>query len=401
LGRTLDVNAETDRGLAGIRVRIYDNEAELAPVRSLTHALLEQTATVLALFTKVSQLVEGLPDLPRKTREGLAILAQAGQLLAALQKDVRFLTTSVETDWVIWFEPGQASQIKTLGATPLATGPLLRDFWLTSGLRPIMTSATLAVGEDFGPTLHELGLHRLQPPVSTSLETSPFDFTSQALFLAPSDFPAPDSSAYPGAVAEVLTSLRQHFRRKTMVLFTSYRMLQDVAARLTEPSQMAPGLWDPLKTRVEILPQTTAEAAPDLMARFRGAPEALLLGTTTFWEGVDLPGSDLEILVVAKLPFLVPTDPWVEARCGQLQASGEDPFHSFMVRDAVHRLRQGVGRLIRSDRDTGVLVLLDSRLQNKPYGVTFLSALPSGVRWFASAGHLVEQIGAFFEGPEN
>ncbi len=122
----------------------------------------------------------------------------------------------------------------------------------------------------------------------------------------------------------------------------------------------------------------------------------MLLGTATFWEGVDFPGRDLEILVVTKLPFLVPNDPWVEARCEKVAASGENPFTKFMVRDAVLRLRQGFGRLIRRMGDRGVVIILDNRLHTKNYGVTFLSALPAVPTSFGDTDDMIERIDDFF-----
>ena len=135
---------------------------------------------------------------------------------------------------------------------------------------------------------------------------------------------------------------------------------------------------------------------PHLLAGFRAAPQAVLLGTNTFWEGVDFPGEDLEILVVTKLPFLVPNDPWVEARCEKLAAAGDNPFTSFMVRDAVLRLRQGVGRLLRRSSDKGVVILLDNRLHTKNYGVTFLGALPVIPESFSDTGDLLDRLHHFF-----
>ena len=133
------------------------------------------------------------------------------------------------------------------------------------------------------------------------------------------------------------------------------------------------------------------------MQRFRRERHAILLGTNTFWEGVDLTGEELEQVVVTKLPFLVPADPWVSARCDLIQSRGENPFVDFMVRDAVLRLRQGIGRLLRSPEDRGVVVLLDSRLHTKPYGMTFLHAMPTTVDFCAGPEEIVSEAAAFFE----
>jgi ATP-dependent DNA helicase DinG len=137
------------------------------------------------------------------------------------------------------------------------------------------------------------------------------------------------------------------------------------------------------------------------MSSFRRHRRAMLLGTSTFWEGVDFPGEDLEILVVTKLPFLVPNDPWVEARCEKVAAAGENPFTRFMVRDAVLRLRQGIGRLIRRVGDRGVVIILDNRLHTKNYGTTFLSSLPVVPASYGDTADLLTRVNAFFAQPNN
>ena len=262
-----------------------------------------------------------------------------------------------------------------------------------------MTSATLAVGEDFTHLLQELGLTRRRPATLTCTTPSPFDYHKQTLVLAPSHFPDPGASHFGRAVGEVIRDLALGVPRKTMGLFTSYRLIREAAdvlykAGLTEDAAPS-GADHPV-----LLTQNPRSATGTLLSRFRRHPRAVqlgLLGTSTFWEGVDFPGQDLEILVVTKLPFLVPTDPWVEARCERVAAAGENPFTSFMVRDAVLRLRQGFGRLIRRTGDRGVVIILDNRLHTKNYGATFLSALPVLPVAFGDTPDLLERVEGFFK----
>jgi ATP-dependent DNA helicase DinG len=179
-----------------------------------------------------------------------------------------------------------------------------------------------------------------------------------------------------------------------MGLFTSYRLINEAAdilrqAGLTEETTGA-------ADRPVLLSQTPRSGTGALLQRFRQHARAVLLGTATFWEGVDFPGQDLEILVVTKLPFLVPSDPWVEARCERVAAGGDNPFTSFMVRDAVLRLRQGFGRLIRRTEDRGVVIILDNRLHTKNYGATFLGALPAMPVAFGDTADLLARVDEFF-----
>lgn len=391
----IDVAAEAHKGH---RLRVHDKIQTFAPLRTSTGSLLEAIGRANTLYGRVSEQVESLAELPDTTEECLATLAQVGTLLVTLEQDVRFLTSDESEAWVTWIQPAAKQGVQRLGATRLEAGHLLRDYWQAAGLTPIVTSASLAVGEDFSHMLGELGLTRWQPPTRSVSIPSPFALERQVLTLMPADFPAPDQPGFADELAAILGVLHREVPRKTMVLFTSYRLLQSVAGRLLGGSGQDGAV---VATAEEILCQSRSGGHRELQERFRRARQAMLLGTTTFWEGVDFPGTDLEILVVTKLPFQVPNDPWVEARCGLIQATGEDPFTTFMVTDAVLRLRQGCGRLIRRSSDRGVVMMLDTRLHTKSYGTMFLSALPGAPRFFRDADDLVTQIRAFFARVEN
>jgi ATP-dependent DNA helicase DinG len=336
-----------------------------------------------------------MDDLTGGLEDDLAQIAQAGQLLRQLQADVHFVTTDPDEDWVTWLEPGRQRGIARLGATLLEAGEVLRDCWQDTSRSPIMTSATLAVGDDFTHMMGELGLTRRRPPCATHTSPSPFDYHEQALVLTPRHFPEPNARDFGPAVGDLLAALMRGVGRKTMGLFTSYRMIREAGESLAAAGFAA----DPAAAGEEpvVLAQSPGMATGALLARFRRCRRGLLLGTSTFWEGVDFPGEDLEILVVTKLPFLVPNDPWVEARCDRIQAAGENPFTSFMVRDAVLRLRQGFGRLIRRTGDRGVVLILDNRLHTKNYGTTFLHSLPVMPASFGDTADLLERVNGFFK----
>lgn len=365
-GQSLDL---PPGAVAGQRVRVADKDVAFAPVRDQTLTLQASLAEAATAAAALALRTETLDDLGPGTADLLLRCAQAGQLLRVLEQDVRFVTTDPSDRWVTWLDPAARGGLAAIGATPLESGPLLRDLWLDGGLAPIATSATLAVGGDFGFMLDELGLSGRQPRTATVAVPSPFDWDTQAACLAPELIPDADQPGFAEAIADVVRDLRREAPRQTLVLFTSYRLLQDVADRLSGE----PGL--------DLLVQSPRGAVDRLRERFTTSRQAVLLGTSSFWEGVDFPGEALEIVVVTKLPFLVPTDPWVAARCERLKAAGEDPFRRFMLRDAVLRLRQGVGRLLRRRQDRGVILLLDNRLITRRYGATFRDALPTAVRW--------------------
>jgi ATP-dependent DNA helicase DinG len=378
------------------RVRVRDKDEAFGAIRAETMVLLEDMAEASATFARLAGHTSVLDDLTAGLEDDLAQLAQAGQLLGRLHLDVHFLMTDPDEEWVTWIEPAPTRGVRRLGATLLESGKVLREYWLETDLRPVMTSATLAVGEDFTHLLNELGLSRRRPPTVTITTPSPFDYHQQSLILTPSHFPDPGASDFGRAVGEVIRDLALGVSRKTMGLFTSYRLIREAAEVLLQAglSEETGGGSSDLPV---LLTQNPSSGPGTLLSRFRLHARAVLLGTSTFWEGVDFPGQDLEILVVTKLPFLVPSDPWVEARCERLAAVGENPFTSFMVRDAVLRLRQGFGRLIRRTEDRGVVIILDNRLHTKNYGATFLSALPVMPVSFAGPADLLERVDEFFK----
>lgn len=388
---------------SGGKLRIRDKDEAFGAMRSESGHLLEALAEAAESFAALAGRTSMLDDLSTGLEDDLAQLAQGGALLRALHQDIHFLLSDPSEDWVTWLEPGSRRGVRVLGATRLEAGTVLREYWQGSDLAPIVTSATLAVGEDFTHMLSELGLTRRHLPTQTFASPSPFDHHRQSLILAPKQFPAPNAPDFGRAVGDLMSQLALKIPRKTMGLFTSYRLIREASEVMIEAglSLDGPGSDDAdlPGDRPRLLVQSPKTGTKTLLERFRQSPRAVLLGTSTFWEGVDFPGEDLEILVVTKLPFLVPNDPWVEARCDRISASGDNPFTSFMVRDAVLRLRQGIGRLIRRVSDRGVILILDNRLHTKNYGVTFLNALPVVPGVFAGNADLLDRIDDFFQQP--
>jgi Rad3-related DNA helicase len=370
----------------GQRQRVADKEAAFAPLREETLHQLAAIAEAASTAATLARRTEDLDEPPDDVADLLLRCAQAGESWRRLERDVRFVTADPSDRWVTWIDPSPSGAVGVLGATPLESGPLLRELWQDHQLAPVATSATLAVGGDFGFMLEELGLSGRHPRCGTLSVPSPFAWREQALALAPEHMPDPDSPQFAAAVAEILRDLRRTIPRQTLVLFTSYRLLQDVATRLVDGAAPDAG---------PLLVQSPETGIDTLRARFRDGRRTMLLGTSTFWEGVDFPGESLEIVVVTKLPFQVPSDPWVEARCERLRQLGENPFAAFMLRDAVLRLRQGAGRLLRRQGDRGVILLLDNRLITRQYGATFRDALPTSVRWVTAPGQLAPAVQEF------
>jgi len=270
---------------------------------------------------------------------------------------------------VRWMErAGQRAQAIALSAVPLDLAPLLRELLWQRLDTVVLTSATLAAGGDFGFLESRLGLDGEGSPVSVrEVLASPFDYPSQCLFGVPTDLPTPrdDEPGHDAALAQIVTDLAFASDGGMFVLFTSHAALRRAAA----------GLRGTLSSRWPLLVQ--GEAARDLLLRrFREAGNAILLGTDSFWEGVDVPGRALRALVLSKLPFKVPSEPLTAARLERLAEQGSDGFTGYLLPHAALKLKQGFGRLIRSRQDVGVVLLLDNRVVTKRYGPLVLSGLP-------------------------
>jgi ATP-dependent DNA helicase DinG len=290
---------------------------------------------------------------------------------------------------VRWIERRGAGHVGLVTA-PLMLAPLLKELLFDRVETVVLTSATLAAGGSFDFLAGRLGLD-LAPARGGPREVlpSPFNYREQCLLVVPSDAPEPsDTDAHDRATAEVAEALAECADGGLFALFTSHRALRRVAALLREKAGVV-GRW-PLLVQ--------GDAPRDaLVRRFREAGAAVLLGTDSFWEGVDVPGPALRALLISKLPFRVPGEPLTAARLEAIEAEGGDPFHEYLVPLAALKLKQGFGRLIRTRTDVGVVVLLDPRVLRKRYGPTLLAGLPPAERVVGPWREAREKIAAFFE----
>jgi len=242
----------------------------------------------------------------------------------------------------------------------------------------IFTSATLSVGEDFSHFTSRLGLEEAE----TVHIPSPFDFERQSLLWLPEGLPEPASTDFVRAMLDASLPLIDAARGGAFILFTSHRALSEAAMRLR-------ALWSAAGKRYRLFVQGEAPRE-QLLRGFREDGDAVLLGTASFWEGVDVKGTALRLVIIEKLPFASPDDPIVKARVEHIQRQGGNPFKDYQLQEAALTLRQGVGRLIRSEADFGVVMIADRRLRTRPYGRTLLAALPPMRR-----AHSYEEVAEF------
>ncbi len=276
---------------------------------------------------------------------------------------------------VRWLEARGRDRNVAAVAVPLDVAPILREDLFLKAETTILTSATLASEGRFTFIQERLGLDQPEVEPETAVFPSPFDYASQAVLAVPSDLPAPnvDGEGHRLAVARIVADLAALSGGGLFALFTSHAEVRAVAELLRAEGTAA--RW-PLLVH--------GDGSRDaLLRRFRESGRAVLLGTSSFWEGVDVAGDALRALVIAKLPFRVPTEPLTAAHCEAIAAAGGDPFADYMLPHAALRLKQGFGRLVRSTTDRGAIILGDPRVLTKGYGADLLDSLPPARRIIA------------------
>jgi len=314
------------------------------------------------LVEGLEQLAKGLEDLsvveaPELEGARVRLLGIMRRLTEA-HVQLGSLIAEPAENVIYWLETRNRYPL-TLNAVPLHVGALIREHLFDKKRSVILTSATLRVAGSFDYLRNRLGAES----ADELAVGSPFDYQSAALLYITTDVPEPRNPGHQQVLAQALEALFKATEGRALALFTSYSQLKETANAIT--GKLA-------QEGITVYAQGGGSSRAQLLENFRKGEKAVLLGTRSFWEGVDVPGEALSCLVITKLPFDVPNDPIVAARA----EAYEDPFNEYMVPEAVLRFMQGFGRLIRTASDMGIAVVLDQRILTKRYGHRFLESLP-------------------------
>ncbi len=288
-------------------------------------------------------------------------LASIGQVNADIRERLKEFIPNPSRENIYWVKLSGRNQDLSLNAAPLHIGGMLDEMLFSQKKSVVLTSATLSTDGGFGHIAERTGFS----DSDELLVGSPFDYPRSALICVPSDMPDPNSADYQSALTDAIADATLAAEGHSMALFTSYASLRRTATSLRQKFAA---------TGITVLAQGSDGSPQQIIRRFIENPRSVILGTSSFWEGVDLAGDVLKVLMVARLPFSVPTDPVFSAR-SELY---DNAFMEYSVPQAILRLRQGFGRLIRTKQDRGVAILLDGRLSSRRYGKSFLNSLPPG-----------------------
>lgn len=351
-------------GPYGQQVRILPSTRTLPAWTEVEMAWDSAHETLKLLLSLLGDLyrtvAEGLDALTEELEDNLGSLADLRRRLEEAENRLNHLVTEPDPDYIYWAEIQPNNGRLALQIAPLHVGPLMERYLWHEKNSIILTSATLTTQGEFDYLRSRLNADE----ADELMLGSPFDYEHSTLLFLAKDIPEPnDASNYQRMVDSTLIRLAKATGGRMLVLFTSYAQLKRTSQNIT------PALAE---ADIQVYEQGEGASSNILLETFRETDRAVLLGTRAFWEGVDIPGEALSVLVIVKLPFDVPSDPIVASR----SETFEDPFNEYQLPEAILRFRQGFGRLIRTQSDRGVVVVLDRRILTKRYGRSFTESLP-------------------------
>ena len=326
---------------------------------------------VIGLIRRIHVSLKVENDLNNEAEE---LLLESESILdqsQSLYDSFLFLTQPQRENDVFWYEllKKDSNIFLSLFSAPLNVSKILQDNFYNNLKSIVFTSATLTIESRFKYMKRKLGLDLVDDnKIETLMLGSPFDLDDQLKLVIPSYFAVPKNGlVFENDITELLSYLASENDDGTLALFTSYKQMREVAKRIREIF---------LKNKRLLAVQGMDGNRSELIKQFKQVTNSFLFGTDSFWEGIDVPGDALHTLIIIKLPFAVPSEPIIQARIEEIEKAGNDAFMFYSVPEAILKLKQGVGRLIRHKSDYGIVYILDSRVSNTRWGRAFLNSLP-------------------------
>jgi len=365
--KAIDAVAEVDRqaGVFFNHVRDWYDGAKDQTNGRCHRNFVEDTLSghLKSLRTELSGLAKTRQDEDEKFE-----IARFTDLCESLVQDLGGFMLQEQADSVYWVETGGEGKTVRLRGAPVDVGPDVKRCLFDNYDSVILTSATLSTGHAGGEGAFDFFAARIGLEDFDALKLgSPFDYQKQVTMYIEKNLPNPNEVGFAAAASEALKRYILKTAGRAFVLFTSYSMLDELAGAL------APWLAE---NGIELLCQGSDVDRTTLLKRFKADGKSVLFGADSFWQGVDVPGEALSNVIIVRLPFAVPDQPLLGGRLERIREQGGNPFFDYQLPSAIIKFKQGFGRLIRSKTDTGIVVILDSRIINKPYGRQFLAAIP-------------------------
>ncbi|MEH7391115.1 ATP-dependent DNA helicase DinG [Bacillus sp. JJ1474] len=362
----------------------HESRAVQASAERFLFLIKDFTAELEKRLNVMSIIKENLSAREKSSLEELASVVEELKEIAEAIKHI-FLHPSEE--YVTWIDMDVRSMqnATTVYSQPVKAGHLLKEEFFSKKESAVITSATLSVKNSFNYMLNELGLQLTE--CSAEQIQSPFDYHEQVKLIIPDDLPEVNSVSldeYVMSISEHIISIAEATKGRMLILFTSHEMLKKTYELIKESGFL---------NEYAIIAQGVSSGSRSRLTRnFQKFEKAILLGTNSFWEGVDIPGEDLTCLIIVRLPFSPPDEPFTEARCEQIKQNGGNPFSDYSLPEAIIRFKQGFGRLIRTRSDKGFIFIFDRRLVTTQYGKAFLDSIPKIPHTKSNINGIVELI---------
>ncbi len=375
--------AEKKANTSEYQIAYYENELD---------SLIEPAA----MGTDIGELVDRLftlrqvlssTEYANKFEDLSAQVQTCYEKASQLKADLSYLLAAKTEEHVFWLEGSRTKNWAKLCGVPLDVGGVLSGVWERCGGGVIFTSATLSVSRSVDYFKRAVGLLNHEHRTVAAFFKSPFG-VHQSIMGAVKNSPEPDNTEFPAYVADTIVRLHTEFNKNILVLFTANTMLNAVNDLLRANQQIDNG---------KILAQGASGSRQNILEQFKQNQRMILLGTESFWEGIDVPGEACEIVIIPRLPFPVPTHPLTIAISKRMEQLNGESFFSYSIPEAIIKYRQGAGRLIRTVNDRGALIVLDNRILTKGYGKQFIRALDGDFKNFEDVSKMIVSIKEFFE----